>query len=52
MIIRLTSILTHLFFILLMYIYVYINSCGFACQERVLKVFSDLRYIRCEDGIV
>ena len=27
-------------------------SCGFACQQRVLKTFSGARYLRSEDGVV
>ena len=28
------------------------HSCGFACQQRVLKTFPGLGYIRSEDGVV
>ena len=28
------------------------HSCGFACQQRVLKLFPGLGYIRSEDGVV
>ena len=27
-------------------------SCGFACQQRVLKMFPGLDYLRSEDGVV
>ena len=28
------------------------HSCGFACQQRVLKTFPSLSYLRSEDGVV
>ena len=28
------------------------HSCGFACQQRVLKTFSGPAYLRSEDGVV
>ena len=28
------------------------HSFGFACQQRVLKTFSGLGYLRSEDGVV
>ena len=28
------------------------QSCGFACQQRVLKTFPGLGYLRSEDGVV
>ena len=27
------------------------HSCGFACQQRVLKTFSGPAYLRSEDGV-
>ena len=44
-----------------MYIYIYIiymvvralcHSCGFACQQRVLKTFPGPGYLRSKDGVV
>ena len=28
------------------------HSCGFACQQRVLKTFPDPGYLHFEDGVV
>ena len=28
------------------------HSCGFVCQQRVLKTFPDPGYLRSEDGVV
>ena len=28
------------------------HSCGFACQQSVLKTFSGPGYLRSEDGVV
>ena len=28
------------------------HSCGYACQQRVLKMFPGLGYLRSEDGVV
>ena len=28
------------------------HSCGFACQQRVLKMFPGPGYLRSEDGVV
>ena len=28
------------------------HSCGFACQQRVLKTFPGPGYLRSEDGVV
>ena len=28
------------------------HSCGFACQQRVLKTFPSPDYLRSEDGVV
>ena len=28
------------------------HSCGFACQQRVLKTFSGPGYLHSEDGVV
>ena len=28
------------------------HSCGFACQQRVLKTFPDPGYLRSEDGVL
>ena len=36
-----------------MYIYSALcHSCGFACQQRVLKTFPGPGYLLCEDGVV
>ena len=28
------------------------HSCGFACQQRMLKMFPDPSYLRSRDGVV
>ena len=28
------------------------HSCGFACQQRVLKTFPDTGYLHSEDGVL
>ena len=33
-------------------IYIVYHSCGFACQQRVLKTFPGPGYLRSEDGVV
>ena len=37
------------------YIYIYVcvcHSCGFPCQQRVLKTFPGPGYLHSEDGVV